>query len=455
MNVLILAMALLPWAASAKALFTRIFLAISVFSVEMQLATVTGTATLRTLIIVNVLLSVALIAWQWLRDGAPFTRWSRALLPIAPWPFVAVAASLVLVLNLRLPLQAADPYHLDRVAQIERTGTLEYNPAGAAKTNIFGWLYELVLADVRQIPMAGPALVHLHGVFGLVLVGIALAAAQTWLRPWPSRWPLVLLFVIPPLFHALVLIKNDLFLALPAFVALVWLVTSAERATWTDAAWAAWLVGLAVSSKLTNLPLALALVGGVVFAQRLRDWRPLGGLALGGLLGGVTGGLFFTLYANAGLYGDPFAREQVQAIGNVNAGASEALVSIVRFGISLFDLGLVTQVLWPGRGGWGGTFGLPLIWALAVLVFHYRLRAARWALWVAGLQFLAFATVFPDADVAHRIVLAPALLVVAVSLHVLNEQDRYRRPATLALGLVLVLTSVQVVRSALLYLTGT
>src|SRR5690606_25698560 len=108
--------------------------------------------------------------------------------------------------------------------------------------------------------------------------------------------------------------------------------------------------------------------------------------------------------------------------------------------ISLFDLGLVTRVLWPGRGGWGGTFGLPFLWALAVLALHARLRPARWALAIAGFQFIVFAAVFPDADLSHRIVLAPALAAIVVALHLVNTQDRYRGAAVAGLVAVLVLT---------------
>jgi len=454
MNVLLLAVALLPWAVHPASLFTRIFVAISLFSVEMQVATLTGAASLRSLVVLNAVLAAALAAWQWRRDGPPFRGWSAALLPVAPWPIVAALAALVLVLNVTLPLQAADPYHLDRVAQIERLGALDYDPAADSKINIVGWLYELVLADLRQVPVAGTWLVRLHGVLGLLLLGAALAAAQTWLPPPRSRWTLAALLVIPPLFHELVLIKNDVFLALPAFVALVWMIVRAESASWQDGVWAGWLVGLAIASKLTNLPLAIALVGGIAIAQRLRDWRPIGGVVLGGAIGALAGGLLFTMYANNQWYGDPFASGPVAEMGNINEGVGEALAGIARFGISLVDLGQLTPRWWPGRGGWGGTFGLPVIWALGVLVLHARLREARWALAIATMQFLVFAAVFPDADLTHRLVLAPALVAVAVAVYLVNGQERHRRLATVALLPVLVLTAAQILRSAMLYLAA-
>jgi hypothetical protein len=455
MNLLVLTAALLPWAGSARAVFTRLFVAVSVFSVEMQLATVTGRATLGSLVAVNVAVAAALVAWQWWRRGRPFAAWNAALLPHVPWPLVGAAAALVLVLNLVLPLQAADPYHLERVAQIERSGTLEYDPAAEPKINLVNWLYELWLADIRQIPGAGPTLVRMHGILELMLLLAGLAAAQSWLGPWRRRWPVALLLVIPPLFHELVLIKNDLFLAVPAFVALVWLATAPHHASWQQAAWAGWLIGIAVVGKPITAPLAMVAIAGIAASQRSAAVRPLAGLAFGGVLGAVSGGLFFSMYANAGLYGDPLATAEVEALGNVTRGIAESIVSIWRFVISLVDMGLVTRVVWPGRGGWGGTFGLPLLWALAMLIVHYRVREARWTLWIVVPLLVSFAAVFPDADLAHRIVLAPALVAVVVAVHLLDTREPYRRPASIALAAVMMLSTAQLLRSALLYLTAT
>ena len=452
MNLLLLLAALLPWGTSPVSVFSRIYIAVSLLSVEMQVVTLTGVGTFRSLLAFNAILAGLLVAWQRTR-GAAFRGWTSAIRPPAPWPAWVLIGGVVLLLNVSLPLEAADPYHLDRVAQIERLGTLEYDPAADSKVNILGWIYELVLADVRQIPLVGPGLVHLHGLFALLLYGVTLAAIQIWLRPGPSRWPLAALLVVPPLFHQFVLIKNDLFAAAPALVALVWLITHADRASWKETVWAGWLIGLVVACKLTNLPLAVVMVGGIVIAQPGRYWRPLGGLVLGGGVGAVTGGLFFTLFENARWYGDIFASGPVAAIGNRTSGLTEAAVSVARFGISLFDQGLVTPVLWPDRGGWGGTFGLPFAWAVVVLVLHYRrAREARWALWIAAVHFLAFAAVYPDADVTQRLALAPALLMVAVAVHLFERGETYARLARLALVPVLVLSGAQLLRSATLYL---
>ena len=206
-----------------------------------------------------------------------FRGWTSAIRPQGPCAAWALLGGIVLLLNVSLPMEAADLYHLDRVAQIERLGTLEYDPAADSKVNILGWTYELVLADVRQIPLVGPGFVHLHGLFGLLFYGVTLAAVQTWLRPGPSRWPLVALLVVPALFHQFVILKNDLSAAAPALVALVWLTTNAGRASWREAVWAGWLIGFVVACKLTNLPLAVVMIAGIVIAQRGHHWRPWAG----------------------------------------------------------------------------------------------------------------------------------------------------------------------------------
>ena len=212
MNLLLLLAALLPWSTSPVSVFSRIYIAISLLSIEMQVATLTGVGTFRSLVAFNAILAGLLVAWQRTR-GVAFRGWTSAIRPLGPWPVWALLGGIVLLLNVSLPLESADPYHLDRVAQIERFGTLEYDPAADSKVNILGWIYELVLADVRQIPLVGSGLVHLHGLFGLLFYGVTLAAVQTWLRPGPSRWPLAALLVVPALFHQFVLIKNDLFAA--------------------------------------------------------------------------------------------------------------------------------------------------------------------------------------------------------------------------------------------------
>lgn len=186
MNLLLLLAALLPWAGSPTSAFSRIFLAVSLFSLEMQVATLSGVGTLRTLVPINFVVAALLVAWQ-ARRGRPCAGWS-AIRGAVPWGVVLPLGGLVLGLNLALPFEAADPYHLDRAAQIERFGTLAYDASVDPKVNVVGWVYELLLADVRQIPWAGDLLVRLHDVFGLLLYGVTVASVRTFL-PGPSRWP--------------------------------------------------------------------------------------------------------------------------------------------------------------------------------------------------------------------------------------------------------------------------
>src|SRR6185503_13177721 len=105
----------------------------------------------------------------------------------------------------------------------------------------------------------------------------------------------------------------------------------------------------------------------------------------------------------------------LDALGNRTTGAGDALTSVGRFAISLFDFGALTRRWWPGRGGWGATFGAPLVWAIAVAAGRWTSPVVRGAVLAAGVYLAAFAAVYPDADVAHRLVLAPGLLLIAVA----------------------------------------
>jgi hypothetical protein len=446
MNTLLLWLGLRPWAAgSACDLFTRVFAAISLFSLEMQIVTWGGAGSMWTLVPVNAALAAGLAVATRGRTLEPLSAPGRAawLPPLA----VLGMAALVLVLNVTLPLTAADPYHLDKLDWISATGTLAYNPSAETKVNILNPLYEVWLADLRIVPFAGPWLVRLHGLSGLALYVLAIACTGELLRAAGGRAWAVLL-VVPVVFHEMVLVKNDLFGGAPALVALAWAVTRARGAAPGEVAWACWLAGIAVGVKLTSLPL-LPIVGIAILATG-PAWPRIAGAAGGGLAGLVAAGLALTLTENLRMYGSLMpAGEQ----GNIAAGPAAMALSAGRFAISLFDLGLLTRVWWPGRGGWGGTFGLPLIWALAVVGWAaWRTPLARTVLLAAACYFCAFAAVFPDADVAHRLVLPPALLLIACAVHLVEgERAPAARVFRAALVAVVVLSSAQILRSALLY----
>ena len=250
----------------AVAALTRLFAAVSLFGLEMQVATWLSLATIRSLVGAE---------RRDRRRGRNLGLLEAAHLAeaVAPSPppsvvyilSVCLLVLVVLTLNLARPVLAADPYHLDRMAQIERLGTLAYDLTAEPKVNSFSWAYELVLADVHQIPYVGGVLLRLHGLFGIAMYLLALSAARTWL-PVKREWLLVALLVVPVVFHQFVLIKNDLFGAVPAVSVLAWLIGRSADAKPREIAWAAWLCGFAVAVKVTSAPLALVLAGSAASA---------------------------------------------------------------------------------------------------------------------------------------------------------------------------------------------
>lgn len=449
MNLLPLLAALVPWADTPLAAFTRIYVACSVLSLEMQLVTWLDVGSLRSLAPLNIAVAVVSTGWH-LKRRAPAWNWVAPVMRVAPWPAIAGLAVLVAGLNLWLPVEAADPYQLDRVAQIERLGTLGYDVTANPKVNIAGAFYELMVADLRQLSVVGPGMIRLHGLVGLSLYLITLAAIAPWFAQRTSVWGRCLPLVVPVVFHQLVLLKNDLFLAAPALVALAWLVSEAGDAPWADVGWGAWLVGIAVGSKQVHAPLSLVLVGGLWVFRRGGRVRAAAGLALGGLVGGACAGLPLTLLQNAAFYGDALATGPVADMGNLNTTLAAAAAGAGRFAMSLFDLGLVTPAMWPSRGGWGGTFGLPFIWAVAVLVPRLGRDAdVRRVLLCAGLHMAGFAVWFPDADLSQRLVLGPGLLVIVAATAV-AARGSARWPHT-TLVVVVLASAAQLLRSAVLY----
>ena len=434
----------------AVATLTRLIAAVSLFAIEMQAATWSMAASLQSLVAVNLVVAAALVVatrGRGQHEQVLFTR-SFGAYELCLGVLIAV----IVAINVVHPLEGADPYHLDRVARIERLGTLAYQPAADSKVNVLGWTYELVLADIDQIPLIGRALVRAHGLFGIAFYVLALGAARTWF-PGGRPWARAAVFVIPVVFHQFVLVKNDLFGAAPTLAVLAWLVVRGPRAAWREIAWAAWLTGFAITVKMTTVPLAAVLAAALLIDRQ--DRRPVVGALLGGGLGGVIcGGLVFTCIENWRWYGDPLALAESRALGNRNTSPGQMAVSIVRFGVSLFDMGLVTRRIWPGRGGWGSTFGLPLIWAIVVLAWRCRASSdARRALWIAAGYFVLFAAVYPDADIAHRMVLAPGVMLVLVAIALSDGEDATSRRMRGALAVVMVLSAAQIVRSAALYFT--
>jgi hypothetical protein len=461
MNLALLIVGLRPWRApTSTAAFTRLFIAVSLFSLEAQAATLAAVS-IRSLVGLHTAVAIGLVLW-W-RPTAEASRVQVRLFDAVPALAAALLAALVVTLNLARPLEAADPYHLEKVERIERSGTLRYDPNTERKVNVLNSTYELLLADIRGIPALGPWLIRLHGLLGLALLLVALASTREHLdqanggassteggaRPRIIRpWPWAVLLVIPVVFHQLVLVKNDLFVGTLTLVASAWALTRADTAGWREIVWASWLAGLAVAVKPTTLPIAVVVTGAALLRREDRA-RAAASVVLGGALGALAGGLVFSVVENLRVYGAPMP---VDDIGGQTQSLTQVLVGVPRFALSLVDLGQLTPTWWPGRGGWGSTFGVPLIWALLVLVARRQVPLVRRAVVIAGLQLLAFAAAFQDADLAQRLVLGPGLLLVAVAVHVLDDE----LPGTIVLRFGLwfaaLLSCLQIARSAFLYL---
>ncbi len=446
MNLLLLLLGMRAWSGSPVEIVTRIWCAVSLLSLEMQLATWTGLATLRTLPLLNVVVAIGLFVG--LRHDAPRVHVETTRFRRSTWVPTAAFALFVFAVTMAMPLKAADLYHLERVSRIARVGTLAYEPADDLKLNVLGWTYELVLADTATLPGIGTHALKLHGMMGLALFILAIAAMLQFLGASPPlAW--VLLLSVPVAFHQLVLVKNDLFGAIPGLVVLAWIVVQLPRAAPLEVAWATWLTGVAVGMKLTSFPLALVAGGAIVLACR-RDRDGIVAAVAGGACGLIAGGLLFTLVENHRVYGA--AVEPFRSLGNRTTSVPEAFESIGRFGLSLFDLGTLTRTWWPGRGGWGATYGLPFVWALIVMVYERRHSVVRRTLVVTGAYFLAFAAVYPDADLAHRLALAPGLLVIAVAAVIAHEQPRVPEWLRKLGFATAALSALQIARSAALYL---
>jgi len=448
MNLMALVAGLLPWAATPASAFTRLYLACSLLSVEAQVVTWLGFGTLESLLPFNVGCAATCAAWQVARRE-PLWRWLRTVRAGLPTGVLPALLLLVAALNLSRPLVAGDPYELERILQIERTGTLAYSPEVDPKANFVAAFYELMLADLASIPVVGDWLLRLHGVLGVLVLALALGAVRTWLPLGTAWWPATLPFVMPVVFHQFVLIKSDLFIGAAALVALAWAIGDLRHARAADTLRAGWLAGVVVAAKLTNGAVAVAVALAVWLRQR--DTRQVVTTAAGLALGVAAGGLLLTLWQNTRVYGDPFAVEQVERMGNLNRSAGAVGIGLLRFVLSLFDQAFFTRQLWPGRGGWGGAFGLPLLWALAVLVARRKVAVeARAALAAGGLCLLALGVTFPDADLAHRLALGPGLLLLCTAVSVsAQEPAPWMRASAVA---VVVLSTAQILRSAALYL---
>jgi hypothetical protein len=450
MNLALLLIASRLWTADPTGAFARVTAAVAILTIEMQIVTLTGLGSLSALVLVNAAIAIAsLIAWRPRRSTPARDRDATPSVSTAlPWPVIGGMAALALALATR-PLAGADPYHLERVAQILRLGTLAFDDTADIKVNVLASSYELVLADLRQVPAVGALLLQLHAVASLAYFTLGVAAIRQWLPGGPT-WCWAAPFLLPVVFHQFAFVKNDLYSATPALVVLAWLATRAATAPSREVGAVATLTGLAIAMKWVAFPLGLLVLGTIAW-QRPRDGGAWIALVLGGVAGAVAGALPLTLLQTARWYGHPF--EPLAELGNRTTSAAGALVSVGRFAISLFDFGLVTRSLWPDRGGWGATFGAPLAWAIAVSVLEWRDATVRRAAALVLAYWVVFAAVYPDADVAHRLVLAPAVLLVAVAAHRTGGESATAVWLRRSLAIALAISAAQIARSLWLYLT--
>jgi hypothetical protein len=373
---------------------------------------------------------------------------SRAVLVVSLGCVVAVLAIRALLF---LP-EAADPYHLVRVWTLTTNGSLRPTASEDYKINALGYLYELALVDGTFGSTAMQAWIGLQGpvlFLGYVLV-IGWAVAR---RSSITALGLLLACLVPPVFHQGVLVKNDLFAALLAIPALVLLYEFTATTIVASALWIGVLAGLAASVKVTTatmlLPIALFLPwlpASIAVRSRVA--------AAGGFLAGIlAGGLGWVVVHNLTLYGS--VAGPMGDTGNSTESLPAALVSLFRFVVSWFDLTLATRQIWPGRGGWGGAFGPALVWAIGVLVFRAgQDHGARRALGIALCGLLPFGMIYPDADLAHRMALAPAVFAIVAAVWSENARNTLKTwtPIALAAGLAVAASGALLARSSLAYI---
>jgi hypothetical protein len=430
MNTALLTASLMALSATSRwPLWLYPAVALSIFSLEVQAGTlVGGVASIGQLALVHAIVLAIIVSrrtsrealisrWMQLREGV--ARLPECLLGPRDRRLAAIVLVLVLgILSIRATLfvaEAADPYHLVRTSVISITHSLQHVPVEDWKINVLGYFYELLLADLSLgrhelaawLGVQGPLLVVLY------CAAVACVLVRAGVRvPW---YAFLLGCVIPAVFHQGVLIKNDLFAALLGLPVLLILQRRESLAELQGCAAAGFMTGLAMSTKITMMPLALALGLFLPWTPRHTAVRTRLAAAAGLLCGIVAGGLVLVVALNVADYGTPGG--PTGSTGNMNETPGAAAVSLLRFLISWFDASVVTRMLWPDRGGWGGAVGPPFIWAFVVLGLRaMRDGRARRALAITLVCLLPFGLIYPDADLTHRMALAPAVFAVLTAL---------------------------------------
>jgi hypothetical protein len=404
-----------------------------VLYLEIQAITVMGGPSFRVLAGVNGAILLALLTLPDRRTA--LAAWGRALgsglndaqrgLACLPWPAqVALAVLAILVVGkaalFALP-HVKDPYHLAKVFNLLTLGDIRLVPAVDQKINVFPGLLEASIADLYaslELGLGwGSAAFGLTQIatFGLHVGVLAVLAHRH--DPNGRAWPLWFTLMVTPVFlYQSLFIQND-YAAMGLSSLALWILlrpgAAPDRAPLdrSDLLLSGILAGSAFSLKATTFPVFL--VAGLFLpwtttgrAVLTRIW-----FGLGALPGILLGGWAYHVLRNLAVFGGPTG--PMGHTGNMHTSLESLALGLGRMGISLFDLGRVTPVLWPGRGQSGATYslilpGLLLLWALA----GRENRQGTGRLVGSGLLFiLAFACVYPDADVAHRATMTGAFLV--------------------------------------------
>jgi hypothetical protein len=369
---------------------------------------------------------------------------------------VGCVAAVIAVLTMRAVLfvpEAADPYHLVRVWALSTYGSLQPIASEDSKINTLGYLYELTLADGTLGSGALQAWVGMQGPLLYIAYVLVVGWALLRHRSSPGALAIVLLCLVPVVFHQGILVKNDLFAALLLIPALVLLYRFTATTPVITAVWIGLLAGLAASVKVTTATFGLAAALFLPWTPAASSLKSRLAAVAGFVIGVVTGGVVWVAVQNVSVYGS--LAGPTADTGNVNESFQAALISLARFVISWFDMNLLTRQIWPGRGGWGGAFGPPFIWAIALLLLRYRQEpAARRALGIAICCLVPFGLIYPDADVAHRMAIAPAVFVIlaAIGLELRRGTLSGRTPVAIAAAVAVIASGALLARSSLAYL---
>jgi hypothetical protein len=425
------------------ALLKPMVLGLGLFSLEMQAITLLRWGSFHSLAPVNLAVLSALLCARGARRRAgeqaiqvaasvvERCRWFKGLWRSSRWNRCALlmtmaVGGMVLSYALFYVMEAVDPYHLMKVHHLERGGTLSYVPAADYKINVMSFLYELLLADIKTIPLAGGALFQLVHFWFFLLYVLVITDFFLPRDPQGDRFHVWCgMFFVPLLFRQFMLVKNDLFAALLALAALARILQPPPRAGRAWYSWVGLFAGFAMSIKATSFPVMIA-------AMVFLPYRTPGSFSssrifcVGGFLGGlVLGGLVFNLGNNYSYYGESFG--PVSQTGNSTRGAADALFSVGRLLISLVDLGTITPRLWPGRGGWSGNAGIFFLACAAVSVFlAVSRKSSPRLLALCSMSVIAVAAKYPDADVAHRLFIAPLVLWMVMTLLAVLDLDDAR-----------------------------